>query len=464
MKKTFIAMGLMLAVSALTNCSKEETAVAPEPQQGITLRAEYTPLEGDTRTVLDPATGKVSWDADDDLTVFVVEAGTTPTKWTNEKFTAKDPGQGTFDNTTLRLDAAKSYDWYIMSPYGQYVTNPVGKSGTTFQIGNQTQDHAAPTAHLTDVDVMTGTVQNLPESQLPTVTLRHLATLMRFTIVNREATAITPTTIEFEAPTGTVVGGRFAIDFATGTLTPSTKWNTTTLTLKNAPAIEPDGSYDVYMMMPPFTLATGAAFKITVNTDDGFSEQTRTMSREVKFEAGKINRATIEYVASRPETVTGDWTTALEAGTLGITGSSKEIYPSVMLDKLMWETAYTWGNGTKTYIGGSVSDGAQIGSSSNYCRKAVFSTAYYGSPVQTITVKAKGANAVNTAHDATITITVNGVAYTAEDNTITNNHKDFIFSVPAGSTPQTGEIVLSLNNPTAKGALYLKSITITANS
>ncbi len=458
-------MGLMLAASALTNCSKDETAAVPETQQEFTIEAAYTPITSDTRTTLDPATGKVAWDAEDDLSVFVVEAGTTPSSWVNNKFTVKDAAQGTFVSSTVSIDPAKTYDWYIMSPYSQYVKNPVGASGTTFQIGNQTQDNAAPTAHLTNVDLMTGVITNVAGDQKPVVTLAHRATLMKFTIVNKETEAITPTSVQFEAAAGTTIGGQFAIDFATGALTPASgkAWNSTTLTIKDAPAVEPNGSYDVYMMMPPFTLASGATFTITVSTDSGLSEQTRTMTREVKFEAGKMNSATIDYVAAKAEEITGDWATTLAAGSLGTTGSNGDVYETVILDKLSWNTSYTWGNGTNTYIGGSVTDGAQIGSAANYCKKAVLSTTYYGSPVKSVTVNAKGASKVNTAKNATISVTVNGVAYTTDANPITNALKDFVFTVPAGNTAQTGEVVITIENPTAAGALYVKKISLATN-
>lgn len=468
MKKSFIVMGLMLAASALTNCSKDDTAAtdASDLRQGFTLRAEYTPIASDTRTTLDPATGKVAWDAEDELLVFCRETGTEPASWEQYKFTTTEEAaaQGIFTCPDIAIDPAKSYDWYIMSPYSSYVKNPLGESNSgTFQIGNQTQDNAAPTAHLTNADLMTGVITGVAGDRQPVVTLAHRATLMKFTIVNKETEAITPATVEFEAPSNVLVGGRFAVDFATGALTADTKWTSTTLTIENAPAIEPNGTYDIYMMMPPFTLASGDEFVITVTTDKGRSEQSRTMTREVKFEAGKMNSATINYEKEKPQTITGDWTTTLEHGVLGITGSDQEVYTTVILDKLFWNASYTWGNANKTYMGGSANDGAQIGSSSNYCQKAVFSTSYYGSPVNTITINAKGAKPINTAGNATISVTVNGMQYTTDANPITNQLKDFVFKAPAGNTAQTGEIVITIDNPTAKGALYVKEISISDN-
>ena len=100
MKKSFIVMGLMLAASALTNCSKDDTAAtdASDLRQGFTLRAEYTPIASDTRTTLDPATGKVAWDAEDELLVFCRETGTEPASWEQYKFTTTEEAaaQGIF--------------------------------------------------------------------------------------------------------------------------------------------------------------------------------------------------------------------------------------------------------------------------------------------------------------------------------------------------------------------------------
>lgn len=328
MKKSLIAMGLMLAASALTNCSKDETAAAPDTQREFIIEAAYTPITTDTRTTLDPATGKVAWDAEDDLSVFVVEAGTTPAAWVNNKFTVKDAAQGTFVSSTVSIDPAKTYDWYIMSPYSSYVNNPVGAAGSTFQIGNQTQDNAAPTAHLTNVDIMTGVITNLAGDQKPVVTLAHRATLMKFTIVNKETEAITPVSVEFEASAGTTIGGQFTIDFASGALTASTQWNATKLTIKDAPAIEPNGSYDVYMMMPSFTLASGSVFTIKVTTaDNATSTQERTMANAITFEAGKMNTATINFTkdAVKPIEVTLiDKIADLSAGTYYMAGRKSE--------------------------------------------------------------------------------------------------------------------------------------------
>ena len=53
--------------------------------------------------------------------------------------------------------------------------------------------------------------------------------------------------------------------------------------------------------------------------------------------------------------------------------------------------------------------------------------------------------------------------YTTDANPITTQLKDFVFKAPAGNTAQTGEIVITIDNPTAKGALYVKEISISDN-
>lgn len=305
MKKSFIVMGLMLAASALTNCSKDDTAAtdASDLRQGFTLRAEYTPIASDTRTTLDPATGKVAWDAEDELLVFCRETGTEPASWEQYKFTTTEEAaaQGIFTCPDIAIDPAKSYDWYIINNYAgntKYMKNP--ETGT-ITIGNQTQTGSS-TAHLSDSDGIVGMAQNVPGTQSPSIRMNHIGSLMKFTLVNKEDTPITQTKITLSLGDDSVIAGFYTIDYATGEVKiAGGYYKDTSLTLKNAPAIEPNGTFDAYYVLAPLTLASGDKFNITVTTDKGISEQSRTMIQEVKFEAGKMNTATIDVTLPKPE-------------------------------------------------------------------------------------------------------------------------------------------------------------------
>lgn len=295
-------MGLMLAALTLTNCSKEEATETPNLTQGFTIHANYTPVIADyaayddTRTTFDPVTGKTAWVASDELLVFCRETGSTSTSWTQYKFTttAADAAQGIFTNSTITIDPAKSYDWYLINNYTRelkYMKDPIKG---TYTIGNQTQT-GATTDHLSDVDGLVGMATNISGSKTPGVTMKHVCTLMKFTLVNKEAEAITPTKIMLEHGDGSIIGGYYTIDYATGAVTiDGGNYADTSLTLKDAPAIAPNGTFDAYLAVAPFTIASGKDFKISVTTDQGAVMQTRTMSKDVTFAPGKINTATIQ--------------------------------------------------------------------------------------------------------------------------------------------------------------------------
>lgn len=310
-----MVMGLMLLASAFTGCSQDNTTTLSDGQKKtVTLQAAYVPFADETRTSFDAATGKVAWAAGDQLTVFIAEAGTEPTQWENLKFTVSDPEQGIFQGEA-ELDPAKSYDWYVMSPYNFYTKNPLGTDGS-FQLGNQTLKEGVAD-NLSAADCMYGVALNVKGDAMPNVSLKHLGTLMKFTIVNTEDVDVVPSRIEFEAPSGTYLGGRALINFKTGEYTLDSKWNSTTLTINNGEAIGAGSSLDYYMVMLPFALESNDEFTISITTDKGICTQTRTMTEALSFESGLMNTATVNFTLPEVEEATYTLVTDLSALTAG---------------------------------------------------------------------------------------------------------------------------------------------------
>ena len=147
MKK--IIFGLLLAALSLTNCSKDEGAE-------ITPSIEKTPFTisvvPDSRTSNDGM--NTVWDEGDQVNVFHAENGATE-YGTNDPFTCTADEVTAFTGfLTETLEAGKSYDWYILYPYSEYVVTPkepvkgylpVGSesSGVQTQNGNSNMDHIA---------------------------------------------------------------------------------------------------------------------------------------------------------------------------------------------------------------------------------------------------------------------------------------------------------------------------------
>lgn len=313
MKKYLIAMGLMLAASTLTGCSKDgATDAAPDmPKQTVELRAPYAPYADQTRTTLDPTTGKVSWATGDKLAVWVAETGTTPSAWTKSEFTVSDTKQGIFQGQ-VSLEEGKSYDWYVGT--SNYFLNAPDGSDGSFQLGNQTTESYMD--NVAAADLLYGVAENVPAGTMPEVTLKHAGTLMKIIIKNGETNDIMPTSIEFSAPNDTYIGGRILPNFKTGTYTfdNAQSWNTSTLTVKNSEAIGTGESYEYCMVMLPFELQSGDEFGITVNTNKGTSVQTRTMESDIEFAAGTMNTATFHFTL--PEAAEATYTLVTDVAKL----------------------------------------------------------------------------------------------------------------------------------------------------
>ena len=307
MRNQLFCFALFL-LTTLFGCG-EKDATDPEVATGYvpTLTAHFDSLKL-PRTVIDGNTGEMSWSADDELLVFVHETGKQPAteaQWKScryrfvtdaEHCTKNEFRQESKGGQRLRLDPEKSYDWYVMAPYAERVTSPVGHG--SFSISSQTLSFDNNTAHLGAKDIMTCTDRNVKAEENVTLALRHLTTLMMFRVHNKLGTDLLPQQMEFETvgnPAATLAG-EYAVDFEKGLRAIATS-NKMELTLTEAKAIKPEGSFDVFAIMAPFALQPNDQFRIRVVTDKGSSLQTSTMRKTVTFRAGTINRANVKVTA-----------------------------------------------------------------------------------------------------------------------------------------------------------------------
>lgn len=138
------------------------------------------------------------------------------------------------------------------------------------------------------------------------------------------------------------------------------------------------------------------------------------------------------------DTYTHTWT-ATNNGTGSVTLSSKS-----------WTIAYTWEG--ESYFGYDATKGNQMGSGKKPARTITLSTsAFSSSRITSISVNA------STASDATATlsVTVGGESYI--NTSLTSSAK--IYTKENGTS--TGDIVLTISQPSTSKALYIKSISIT---
>ena len=272
------------------------------------LTAEFSPLSRQTKSRISTSTdGKVNWDANDELKVFIVP--TDNKNWTDNSFRyitddehcAKNIFYASTDKKPSLLPEA-SYDWYVMSPYDRISLNSTGSS-IAFSFDGQTQDNSNPTAHLTRYDLMTAFKSKQPGNTNSSLQLIHQATLMIFDIVNATGTDISLNHITFQTDENTYIGGSFSYDFKPeGRLTPLSPSNLLILNLKQPYTLASGQTFTAYTIMPPFTLAHNKTFTVNVNTNKGnYKKSTTANGKDIHFTAGSQNRATVRIQSIEKE-------------------------------------------------------------------------------------------------------------------------------------------------------------------
>lgn len=305
MKRRIFSLGLMLAATfTLTNCVKEVNQPVDVPSAGIPFEIVASASE-DTKTENDGM--KTRWTAGDAINLFHSVTGLEEYVSDNSfKITEENLAQGRFNGELGEtLDGSKSYDWYAFYPYSSYITTPANTAGGYSYIGHSgglKQNAYDSMESLCDnVCPLYGIAKNVPASELPSVKMNHLASVVRIRVTNASGSPVTFTNASFTAPEDIV--GQYYINFSTDqpAFTPKSVKNTATVEVTNATELANGGVADLYLAVKPFTAETGEEIVITVN---GYSK-TIKMTKDVTFTAGKIKTVNFSFTA---KTATFDFT------------------------------------------------------------------------------------------------------------------------------------------------------------
>lgn len=305
MKRRIFSLGLMLAATfTLTNCVKEVNQPVDVPSAGIPFEIVASASE-DTKTENDGI--KTKWTADDAINLFHSVTGLEEYVSDNSfTITEENLAQGRFKGELGEaLDGSKSYDWYAFYPYSSYITTPANTAGGYSYIGHSgglKQNAYDSMESLCDnVCPLYGIAKNVPASELPSVKMNHLASVVRIRVTNASGSPMTVDNASFTAPEDIV--GQYYIGFSTDqpVFTAKSVKNTATVEVTNATELANGGVADLYLAVKPFTAKTGEEIVITVN---GYSK-TIKMTKDVTFTAGKIKTVNFSFTA---KTATFDFT------------------------------------------------------------------------------------------------------------------------------------------------------------
>ena len=295
---------MLAATFTLTNCVKEVNQPVDVPSAGIPFEIVASASE-DTKTENDGI--KTKWIADDAINLFHSVTGLEEYVSDNSfTITEENLAQGRFKGELGEaLDGSKSYDWYAFYPYSSYITTPKNTAGGYSYIGHSgglKQNAYDSMESLCDnVCPLYGIAKNVPASELPSVKMNHLASVVRIRVTNASGSPVTFTNASFTAPEDIV--GQYYINFSTDqpAFTPKSAKNTATVEVTNATELANGGVADLYLAVKPFTAETGEEIVITVN---GYSK-TIKMTKDVTFTAGKIKTVNFSFTA---KTATFDFT------------------------------------------------------------------------------------------------------------------------------------------------------------
>lgn len=302
MKKIMLSLGLMLGALTLTNCSNEIDENINTNTDGVAF--ELTAAIEANRVETDGYS--TAWAAGDAINLHYAVAGDETTYIDNGKFviTEEDLANGRFTGTlSVALNAGTSYDWFAFYPYSSHITNPTGSS--YYRLWQQTQSVLCDDmSHLTSD--ASGSWSNAPLYGVATaveagepvaITMKQLGTMLRFNIGNSSSEEIVVKSVRF-ATTSQRITGSYKVNY-TGEAPVVTKSNDTytyfdvTLNVQDELLIEagaePGDASQIFAAVAPFTAPAGEVLTISVTTDKGVYETTKTLSAATEFKAGVVN-------------------------------------------------------------------------------------------------------------------------------------------------------------------------------
>lgn len=333
MKKLFLSMSLMLAALTLTNCTKDaaEDKAIVDNGKGFSFTANIDGV-GDTKANLEGV--KTVWEAGDQVGFGGIKEGATYATarlygfdyvsgnvFSSAKSTFSTPNQF-YAIFPTALDVTKGE---YLEVYTANYTDDATKVNTSKNYiavsGQNMTQVGASAAHVPAYSPMYWMSNGAISPENLAVQFHHTTSLMKFTVVNTEDAAITVKGVRLSVPADTKIAGTYYINFANGELIPSGSnyvYNSASVAVENAQALDKGESFDVYMPVAPFALAAGDAVTVVVTTTDGsICTVEKTMAAAIAFEAGKINTATVNFVkdavSETPMTVS-ELAQALEAG------------------------------------------------------------------------------------------------------------------------------------------------------
>lgn len=356
MKKSIYAAGSILLALTLAACTAnidEENAKPAE--QGIPFSFDASTA---TRTTADGV--NTAWAADDAMNVFHAATGTT-TYVNDGKFTVTAAGATTFTGTLAESLSENPYDWYAVYPYNSAVVTPANTTTGAITVGAtvQTQTGNSNQNHIDGSGVpLCGVVTNITGA--PSFAMHHLTALVKVTVTNGTAAALTITSVQLNASASNI-SGTYYVDFSDPAnigYTAADAQKYVALTVSGGTAIAAGETADFYLAIKPFTGATSETMTMTLTDSNGAVFSKSASIAGTAFTAGKTKTLTVSadtftlpsysyyyygtancYNAYNVSSVTIDVTRNVSNSTFALTGTATTASPAATKAVLLWKEA-----------------------------------------------------------------------------------------------------------------------------
>ena len=297
MKRLFILAGLTMTALLLAGCHRE--ADFSDSQGG---KMEILLNWGESRTVNDNFS--THWVNGDALNVFYAPAGTTSYSQ-NTPFTIVDAEKG---RATGNVELSEDYyDWYLLYPYTAGIESPIGiVEPLTIGGLNQIQTGNSDMSHLAGKHMpVWGVSKGVPASNIPTVTMRQMNSVLAVNLTNGMEGDITVKRVTVTTPTDIV--GSYCVDIQyEGGQNPdftiadiSLVSSSVSLTVQDGAPIGKGKDAKFYLATRPFTLNPGCELSLTVEVE--MKGETYTDTKEitlydtVDFKSGHIKQLNFTF-------------------------------------------------------------------------------------------------------------------------------------------------------------------------
>lgn len=247
------------------------------------------------------------WASGDDINLFHALTGTS-TYVSDGKFVTTGSGASATFTGTVTGELSGNYDWYAIYPYSKFIadgtpanTDPGYITIGTTKTGIQTQSGNNSSAHICGKNYpAAGKVTNIPAAETPSITMKHLSSLLKVMVKNGTTEPIAVRQIQFTSDGEAIVGNYF-VDFH-GTNPSFTavdeKTNTTAvLKVTDGEAIAAGSSAAFYLAIKPYTEADGNELKLKVSTYTAEQEKTKAADGDVVFAPGMYKTLNFTFTA-----------------------------------------------------------------------------------------------------------------------------------------------------------------------